>query len=88
MQSITIRRIGLAIICCFVMGLALWACGGDSGGVCLHDFGPDIECFEGWDKSDCDENGWDWVSGQTCEDLGYTSLCGGQSYTKPGACPL
>ena len=71
------------------LGLGLSACGNEGGGgVCLHDFGPAIECFADWNQSGCEENGWDWISGQTCSELGYSSLCGGQSYTLPGTCPL
>lgn len=78
-----------SLFCCVAIGGSMQACDdGGSGGVCLHNFGGAIECFEGWSKSDCDENSWDWVSGQNCEDLGYTELCGGQSYTRPGTCPF
>lgn len=80
----------LAVLAILAMGAALPACGDDGGGggVCLHDFGPAIECFSSWSQADCDENSWDWAAGQNCSDLGYTSLCGGQSYVVPGTCPL
>lgn len=78
----------LVVAAAVVVGLTFAACGADDDDVCLHDFGPGYECFPDWDKELCDEKNWDWVEGQTCSELGYNVLCGGQSYTKPGTCPF
>ena len=71
------------------MLLTASACGGlEEDGVCLHDFGGAYECKPDTFKETCDEKGWDWRSGVTCDDLGYTSYCTANSYTKPGQCPF
>jgi len=83
------KELGFVVLIVFAT-LALASCDSseEGGGVCLHDFGGAYECFSDWNQSGCEDNGWDWVSGQTCSELGYTQSCGGYSWTRPGECPL
>ncbi|HXU02431.1 MAG TPA: hypothetical protein VN903_15810 [Polyangia bacterium] len=73
----------------FVLGLALGlgaastGCGGGSGACEGAKSLGDGECFQDWDKADCDAfdakqvNGSDWVfhEGQSCKDRGYSIEC-------------
>ena len=85
----------ILVITLIGLSLCLINCG--DGGACEGAYGSGAgkeECFDGWDESECadwDEqgvNGSSWVyhSGSTCEDLGFTTSCGNNTWVK-GSCP-
>jgi hypothetical protein len=89
-------RLGLVFVMLLLVGGSiLSACGGDgacvgSGGgillspVCKEDW-TRIECQE-WDDEGINGADWNFYSGDSCEDLGYTDRCSDGSYRFPGDC--
>lgn len=90
-------RLGLfVLIMILVGGVLLSACGG-GGGACVGSGGGILlspVCKQDWSRSECQEwddeeiNGADWnfYSGDSCEDLGYTDRCSDGSYRYAGDC--
>ncbi len=79
----------------FAIAFALSSCGG--GGACEGRYGAGAgkeQCFDNWDEADCTDwhdrevNGsaWTWRVGKTCEDLGFSTFCGNNTWVN-GNCP-
>jgi hypothetical protein len=80
-----------SIVCLIMCGVVLASFSFMScTGACVGTGGIVDECKEGWDKSECtewDELGvndadWNFHSGKSCEDQGYTVECPDGSFVK------
>jgi len=73
-----LKLLAIVLVAFFVLGLA--ACDDEDeggGGVCVADFGFITECFDCWDKDDCDDAGYEWYADEdSCQDLGYSNPSG------------
>jgi hypothetical protein len=89
-------RLGLIVLLLLASPMILSACGGGTG-ACVGSGGDVLlspVCKPDWSRAECQEwddegiNGaeWNFFSGDSCQDLGYTDRCSDGSYRFPGDC--